>query len=263
MKIFVNNLYEICDINQTDRTDLTEYEVDDEFFKDKCIDFIRGYRYEPQYRITIDEEGKSSYVLDENGEKILDGFSLYPWMDYNQLCQIQLEYELNGVKEIIEPTIDTENCTLDELKDFTVNKFGEQCSQNIYNGVDVETIQGLKHFSYSDDDQRNLKAAADLAVQTNLQIPYHADKEDCCLWDAIDIINIYGYNEMNKTKETTYCNLMNGIIRSAEDKESILKMNYGDELPEEKQKIVDEAVNQAQTVFQALLMGTKAYTELK
>ena len=102
MKVFVNELYEIVDVDTTDRTDVTEYELNDEQFKGKCIDFIRGYKYEPQYKFKMntetgeienDEDGNPIYELDDNGEKIQTGFSLYPYWDYNQLTQIQLEYE--------------------------------------------------------------------------------------------------------------------------------------------------------------------------
>ena len=34
-----------------------------------------------------------TYELDEDGNKINAGWSLYPYWDYNQLCQMQLEYE--------------------------------------------------------------------------------------------------------------------------------------------------------------------------
>lgn len=102
MKIYVNELYEIVDVNSTENPDLKEYEISDEQFKGKCIGFIRGYKYEPVWKIAIDpetnlpkvdEEGNQVYELDEDGNKINAGWSLYPFWDYNQLCQMQLEYE--------------------------------------------------------------------------------------------------------------------------------------------------------------------------
>ena len=102
MKIYVNERYEIVDINSTENPKLTEHEIPDEQFDGKCIDFIRGYKYEPAWKIAIDpetglpkvdEEGKQVYELDNEGNKINTGWSLYPFWDYNQLCQMQLEYE--------------------------------------------------------------------------------------------------------------------------------------------------------------------------
>lgn len=107
MKIFVNEYFEIVDVDSTDNSDLTEYEIDGTMFEDKCIEFIRGYRYEPAYEfeytedgeIKLDENGNPVFAVDEMGQKIINGWSFYPWIDYSQLCQVQLEYELNQVKE--------------------------------------------------------------------------------------------------------------------------------------------------------------------
>ena len=48
MKIFTNEYHEICDINATTRSGLTEYEIDDDSFPGKCDSYICGYKYEPQ-----------------------------------------------------------------------------------------------------------------------------------------------------------------------------------------------------------------------
>ena len=106
MVIYTNEDNMICAINETDRTDLTMYEIDDDTFAGKCIDFIYGYKYEPTFEIeynydgefpepVTDEEGNPVYVLDENGERKVVGYSLYPWMDFTQLCLIQAKYERN------------------------------------------------------------------------------------------------------------------------------------------------------------------------
>lgn len=106
MVIYTNEDNMICAIKETDRTDLTMYEIDDDTFAGKCHEYIFGYKYEPTYEIeynydgefpepVTDEEGNPVYVLDENGERKVVGYSLYPWMDYTQLCLIQSEYERN------------------------------------------------------------------------------------------------------------------------------------------------------------------------
>ncbi len=164
-----------------------------------------------------------------------------------------LEAYVSEIKEELNPTIDAETCTLDELITYTVQQFGNICTSIIYAGSDVETEKGIKHFSYEMTDQTNLKAAYDLAIATKLDIPYHADGEDCCLWSPADIILIYATNELLKTYQTTYCNLLNGLIRAADSKEVILEMNYGDDLPEGKQAELDATMQQANLVFRALV----------
>lgn len=185
-------------------------------------------------------------VTDSENPKAV--FSYLPESDIGKL-----QKQVKEIEEYLNPTIDVETCTLDELKDWYVADFGKKCTALIYAGSDVVTKKGTKHFSYTSDDQRNLKAAADLAAQTGLQMPYHADGEDCTLFDAVDIINIYGTNEILKTYQTTYCNLMNGIIRGATEKSQITALTYGDELPEDKQHCMTTSMAQAQTVFEKYL----------
>ncbi|GEM_PF-2152934 len=164
-----------------------------------------------------------------------------------------LTYTVSTIQNELGPTIDTETCTLEELKEYTILQFGKKCSTLIYDGSDVNTSKGTKHFSYEDTDQTNLGAAVNLAIMTGLEVPYHADGEDCCLWTVTDITKIYGANELLKTYQTTYCNLLNGIVRNSNDKETILSITYGDNLPAEKHFELDAAVQQAQTIYDTLL----------
>ena len=69
MKIYVNERYEIVDVNTTTDETLKEYEISDEQFKGKCIEFIRGYKYEPVWKIAIDFETNLPQV-DEEGNQV-------------------------------------------------------------------------------------------------------------------------------------------------------------------------------------------------
>ena len=86
MVIYTNEDNMICAIEETDRTDLTMYEIDDDTFAGKCSEFIFGYKYEPTYEIeynydgefpeaVTDEDGNPVYVLDENGNKNVVGIA--------------------------------------------------------------------------------------------------------------------------------------------------------------------------------------------
>lgn len=89
MKIYVNEQYEICAVNKTDRTDLTEMEVDPGLLGNWCETALMGYKYEPSW--ACDENGE--FILDENGERIQAGYAFYPFVDYNTLMLIQHNYE--------------------------------------------------------------------------------------------------------------------------------------------------------------------------
>lgn len=102
MKVFVNENYEIIDVDSTTNEKLTEFEINGDTFKGKCIAFIRGYKCVPLWKVAIDsetgepkvdEDGNEVYEVDENGNKVSAGFGVYPFWDFNQLSQIQLEYE--------------------------------------------------------------------------------------------------------------------------------------------------------------------------
>lgn len=110
MKIFTNEYHEICDVESTTRSDLTEYDIENGSFEGKCKTYICGYKYEPQFQLVInedgtnkkDESGSDIYALDEQGNKIQTGFSLYPFVDFNVLLRIQSEH-------------DTQELAMDEL----------------------------------------------------------------------------------------------------------------------------------------------------
>lgn len=217
MKVFVNTNNKICAIGTSTDDSLTEIELMDGSFGEIPIDLIKHYYCYPSIH------GIPTILLD---------------------------------KENMDKVIKISQGSIEEMKAYVLGVFGEACTQAIYEGTDVETSKGTKHFSYTDEDQRNLKAAADLAMSTGLDIPYHADKEDCCTWTADDIIKIYGANEYAKTYQTTYCNLLNGLVRSAESKADFINLQYGDELPEDKMTILSKNMKQAEIVYKQLLSKT-------
>lgn len=118
MNIFTNEYHEICAINTTTRLDLTKYEIDDSMFAGKCEAFICGYKYEPQYQLEMnsdgtnkkDEFGNDVYVLDDDGNKILSGFSIYPFIDYNVLLRIQAEHDAQELllEELTQSIVDND-----------------------------------------------------------------------------------------------------------------------------------------------------------
>lgn len=103
MKIYTNERDEIVAVNSSVNPELHEYEIDDNFFKGKCDQFIFGYKYEPSYEYQYDEkgeilkgeDGEPLYILDDNGKKKVTAYSLYPFIDYTQLSLIQAEHERN------------------------------------------------------------------------------------------------------------------------------------------------------------------------
>ena len=93
MIVYINENGYIVDIGTTERHDVTRREINDDFFKDKCDDFIKGYKIEIVYETEI-VDGEEVPVLDEYGNKIEIGQSIYPYIDYTQLLLIQQRYDM-------------------------------------------------------------------------------------------------------------------------------------------------------------------------
>lgn len=143
--------------------------------------------------------------------------------------------------------------TLDEFKDYYKTQIGKECTAAIENGVDVETTLGKKHFSYTIEDQSNVKDLIITAIFTDftLPLPYHADGELCTLYQPNDIQNIYMSLCSNKTYHTTYCNVLNAMINEAKDLVSVKAITYGMEITDEKYLKVMSKINESKDALLA------------
>lgn len=107
MKIYVNENYEILSLDNAPDVYTKVIEVTstrDQMFGDYCDLVVQGYKYEPQYELSFNEDGSNIrdektgeflYKLDDEGNKIPVGYSCYPYMDYQTLMLIQKQYEEN------------------------------------------------------------------------------------------------------------------------------------------------------------------------
>lgn len=105
MKIYVNEQYEILSLDKEPQIYGQVFDVErqrEEMFGNLCDTVICGYKYEPQYELLFNEDGSNSrdevtgeliYKLGNKGEKILQGYACYPFVDYRTLMLIQKQYE--------------------------------------------------------------------------------------------------------------------------------------------------------------------------
>lgn len=101
MKLYTNENHEIIGYspNYIPSEYAHEYEVGDELFSGKSFSVVCGYKYAPQYELDFnedgslkyDEHGELVYKLDEEGEKIFQGYALYPFIDSQVLARLQQE----------------------------------------------------------------------------------------------------------------------------------------------------------------------------
>lgn len=100
MIVYTNEEHRIVAHGTTDRTDLQAIDVGD-YFDGKCDEYIFGYECTLNYKLLRDDKGNvvkdasgnPKYELDENGNKIILGYTVVPWDNYDKLSAIQSAYE--------------------------------------------------------------------------------------------------------------------------------------------------------------------------
>ncbi len=166
-----------------------------------------------------------------------------------ELCNNNMPYIDNGIN-IAEYTP-----TLEEIKKTKISEFSRICNQMITNGVDIDIDGNPEHFSYTDEDQRNIKELFDIALQTNNSMYYHSNNGWCKLYSAEQIINLYISEVTNKIHHTTYFNQIKMYVESLDDKDIIFNITYGTELPREYSETYNNAMLKAIESLDLLLQN--------
>ena len=117
-------------------------------------------------------------------------------------------------------------------------------------GMDVETTQGIEHFSLQETDQINLKTATDDVKAGAAFYPYHADGELCRIFTAAEINAIGEASKAHKLYHTTYCNHLFDWIRRA-DAAELAAITYGAELPDDLAAHMQEILTQVGATSEA------------
>ena len=141
------------------------------------------------------------------------------------------ELAYNG-EYTIEDVLD--NRSLDEVRVDKLSELSTCCNSAITAGVDVETIQGIEHFSLQETDQINLTTALS-AIQDGASVyPYHADGQLCRLFSAKEIQDISEASIAHKLYHTTLCNHLFAWVRRINNKDEIINIKYSMEgMPED------------------------------
>lgn len=144
------------------------------------------------------------------------------------------------VKELdekINPTIDVEECSLDELKVWQKKQVNVACKEAIEAGVDVElSDEKTYHFSYKAEDQINyVEMRQEIEHDGYTTVPYHPDNGDCTIYSSDDMKKIIKAQIANKFVLTTKCNAYHGMIKDAEDKAAVSAIVWGSDLSKKRQ----------------------------
>lgn len=164
------------------------------------------------------------------------------------------EHKKYNKEDRIEFTLASEYTpTVDEIRNMKISNLSSICNKQIIYGVDIDIDGTMEHFSYSDEDQANIKELFDLVVQTNMPMYYHSDGNSCKLYTVDQIIAIYTTAVMNKMHHITYYNQLKMYLRSLEDSETISSVEYGYELTGEYLDTYNSAMVQVKASIETLL----------
>ena len=157
------------------------------------------------------------------------------------------EYEL--IKETLENAaesaepVSAEGIVIEEEKDTSTIEFcreekikemSQECNKMITGGVDIVLTDGESHhFDLTVEDQINLLGIAAQAAKGGTSFPYHASGELCKFYSLTDINLIVSTAFAFKTYQTTYFNSLKNYIKSLDNIEDIIGVQYGDEIPQE------------------------------
>lgn len=125
------------------------------------------------------------------------------------------------------------------------------CNAAIVAGMDVETSQGMEHFSLQETDQINLTTALSAVEAGADGYPYHADGQLCRMFVGDEIRAIAQASIQHKLYHTTLCNHLLTWARRAETAAELEGITYSaDALPE------DLAANMTQVLADSATMTT-------
>ncbi len=152
-----------------------------------------------------------------------------------------------------EETADEYTPIISDVQASKIASLSQTCKTMIENGVDVEIDGTSHHFSYTAEDQQNLKTVFDLAMQTGLSVPYHADGETCNLFTKEQIVLVYIAEQQNLMHHQTYFNQLKQTVLALEEIDDVYAVTYGQELTGEYLDAYNTMMSQATTLINAVL----------
>ena len=109
------------------------------------------------------------------------------------LRQADYKSQIKKLDNQLNPKYNIDEMMADELQAYVKKTTSEKCRETIYAGTDIETSYGIEHFTFNADDQRNLKELCDIALQTQIDVPYHKNgpENQCTIYPWQDHLQTY------------------------------------------------------------------------
>lgn len=143
---------------------------------------------------------------------------------------------IDELDKTVNKVVDIDKMTASEYKEYITGIYGERGQKEIFDGTNITLGDGSTPlFTYNFEDQLNLITALQtimLAETLDIMIPYHSHHKPCAMYSGADIVRIYIGLMVHSICVQTRVNMLNNWIRSLNDKEEMLEIQYDTELPQ-------------------------------
>lgn len=177
------------------------------------------------------------------------------------LTKVNLADQVERLDKQINHVVDPTTLSIEELKDYKHKEVGAACEQDVFNGCEIQLSNGeTELFTFKTEDQLNLKALFDIIVTnpTIESLPYHPSNGGCRVFSRADLITIYTTLLIRLTRLITYGNQLNMYIKSLENRDDLLAVTYGMELPQEYVSNIEAIMAVTITEMQKILGNVTA-----
>lgn len=172
------------------------------------------------------------------------------------LTKTNLVDQVQRLDDQINPVIDIDKMSINELREYKSQIINSACQEDIFDGTVIEIDEGVfGKFGYSLYDQINYDElfVLSLIAPEMEYLPYHSNGNGCVFFTKAQVIKICSTLMMRKTQIITYTNALHLYINSLSDREDLLAVEYGMELPQAYQDNVNMILSRTLTQMEAFL----------
>lgn len=140
------------------------------------------------------------------------------------------------------------------VREEKIKELSTACNTAINAGMQVQLTDGtIEPFTYGLVDQSNVSEMFNAVLLGATEYPYHANDDDCRMYNAQDIVAIYATLSAFKTGQTTYHNQLKSYVKTLTTKEEIEAVKYGQELTGQYLNNYTELMTQAKVQLDNVL----------
>ena len=161
---------------------------------------------------------------------------------YHEVCELWTTEVVQKYKESL-PLPQSEQELFNSTKLSKLQEIDLVCEKTIYEGIDIETSIGVKHFNLTAHDQSNitgitstignplLMQAAGIDPEQGIWYKADGEEETHHYWPFDDMLQLAAALFRFKTEQLTYCEYLKSYIKSLETIEELEHVTYGMKIP--------------------------------